>query len=107
MTSMVNDIMTPPIGMVLGYADLKELFFNLNGQSHATLAAVKAAGAPGIVYVRFLNTVINFLIVALVIFIVVRAASKQQHLLLHSDPIPATRCPHSTSQLTVSKGQPE
>src|ERR1022692_3464898 len=70
-TSLVNDVVMPPIGLILGHVDFKELFLPLNGQSYATLAAAKAAAAPVIAYGQFLNTVVNFLIVALVIFIVV------------------------------------
>ena len=77
-TSMVNDIVMPPIGMLLGHIDFKDLFVSLNGQSYPTLAAAKTAAAPVIAYGQFLNTVINFLIVALVIFLVVRTANKLQ-----------------------------
>jgi large conductance mechanosensitive channel len=118
-TSMVNDIVMPPIGMALGHVDFKDLFISLNGQSYATLAAAKAAADPVIAYGQFLNTVINFLIVAFVVFLAVRAASKLQRApqaaapttkdcpyCFTAIPIPATRCSHCTSQLTVSKGQP-
>jgi len=111
-TSMVNDIVMPPIGMLLGHMDFKELFLSLNGQSYATLAAAKTAAAPVMAYGQFLNTVINFLIVALVIFLVVRTANKLQRppapvapttkdckFCCQPIPIPATRCPHCTSQL--------
>jgi large conductance mechanosensitive channel len=111
-TSMVNDIVMPPIGMLLGHMDFKELFLSLNGQSYATLAAAKAAAAPVMAYGQFLNTVINFLIVALVIFLVVRTANKLQRppapvapttkdckFCCQPIPLPATRCPHCTSQL--------
>src|SRR5664280_3346915 len=77
-TSMVNDIVMPPIGLLLGHMDFKELFISLNGQSYATMAAAKAAAAPVMAYGQFLNTVINFLIVALVIFLVVKTANKLQ-----------------------------
>jgi large conductance mechanosensitive channel len=113
-TSMVNDIVMPPIGMVLGHVDFKELFISLNGQTYASLAAAKAAAAPVIAYGQFLNTVINFLIVAFVIFLVVRTAAKFQkapppaaattkdcRFCFQAIPIPATRCPHCTSQLAV------
>jgi large conductance mechanosensitive channel len=114
-TSLVNDVIMPPIGMVLGHIDFKDLFFTLNGQSYATLAAAKAASAPVVAYGQFLNTVINFLIIAFVIFIVVRAASKLQKapapapaapttkdcpFCATAIPIPAKRCPNCTSQLT-------
>jgi large conductance mechanosensitive channel len=114
-TSMVNDIVMPPIGLVLGHVDFKDLFISLNGQPYATLAAAKAAAAPVLAYGQFLNTVINFLIVALVIFIVVRQASKLQRkpappaapatkdcaFCCTAIPIPATRCPHCTSVLAA------
>jgi large conductance mechanosensitive channel len=113
-TSLVNDVVMPPIGLILGHVDFKELFLPLNGQSYPSLAAAKTAAAPVIAYGAFLNTVINFLIVAVVIFMVVRSASK-----LHRKPEPAPaapttkdctycctaipiqakRCPNCTSQL--------
>ncbi len=112
--SFVNDIVMPPIGMVLGRVDFKELFISLNGQSYATLAAAKAAAAPVIAYGQFLNTVINFLIVAFVIFLIVRSASKLQKpapvavpttkdcaYCFTPIPISAKRCPNCTSQLTA------
>lgn len=111
-TSMVNDIIMPPIGLILGHVDFKELFLSLNGQSYATMAAAKAAAAPVMAYGQFLNTVINFLIVAFVIFMVVKTANKLQRapapaapttkdckFCCQAIPIPATRCPHCTSQL--------
>ena len=117
--SFVNDIVMPPIGMALGHVDFKELFISLNGQTYATLAAAKAAAAPVIAYGQFLNTVVNFLIIAFVIFLVVRTASKLQRkpeatapttkdcpYCFTAIPIPATRCPHCTSQLVAQKGQP-
>ncbi|MBE0657797.1 MAG: large conductance mechanosensitive channel protein MscL [Bryobacteraceae bacterium] len=111
-TSMVNDVIMPPIGLLLSGIDFKELFVSLNGQSYPTLTAAKAAAAPVIAYGLFLNAIINFLIVAFVIFMVVRAASKMQKPAPVADPttkdctfcftpipIPAKRCPHCTSQL--------
>jgi large conductance mechanosensitive channel len=113
-TSMVNDIVMPPIGLMLGHVDFKDLFISLNGNAYATLAAAKAAAAPVIAHGQFLNTVINFLIVACVIFMVVRAASKLQKpapaaapttkdcaYCFTAIPIPAKRCPHCTSQLSA------
>jgi large conductance mechanosensitive channel len=114
-TSLVNDIIMPPIGMILGHIDFKDLFFSLNGQHYDSLDLAKKAAAPVVAYGQFLNTVVNFLIVAAVVFIVVRAVSK-----LHKAPppapppapatkdcpfccmpipIPAKRCPQCTSQL--------
>ena len=113
-TSLVNDVIMPPIGLVLGHVDFKDLFISLNGQSFPTLAAAKAAAAPVIAYGLFLNTVVNFLIVAFVIFMVVRGANKLQRAPAPAAPttkdcpfcatpipIPAKRCPHCTSQLTA------
>src|SRR5271169_3102920 len=105
-TSLVNDIIMPPIGLALSNVDFKELFWTLNGASYPTLAAAKAASAPVIAYGHFLNTLIDFLIVAFVIFLVVRAASKLQRAPAPANPttkscpycsmpipIPAKRCP--------------
>lgn len=114
-TSMVNDIVMPPIGLVLGHVDFKDLFISLSGQSYPTLAAAKAAAAPVIAYGQFVNTVINFLIIAFVIFVIVRQASKLQRkpappaapttkdcvFCCTPIPIPAKRCPNCTSQLTA------
>ena len=120
-TSMVNDIVMPPIGLLLGHVDFKDLFISLNGQSYPTLAAAKTAAAPVIAYGQFLNTVINFLIVAFVIFLVVRAASQTAEARRRAAapttkdcaycctpiPIPAKRCPHCTSQLDCMKAVKE
>jgi large conductance mechanosensitive channel len=111
-TSLVNDIVMPPIGMILGHMDFKELFVSLNGQTYPTLAAAKTAGAPVIAYGQFLNTVVSFLIVAFAVFLMVRMASKLQRppvpespstkecpFCISTIPILAKRCPHCTSPL--------
>jgi large conductance mechanosensitive channel len=111
-TSLVNDVVMPPIGLILGHVDFKDLFVTLNRQTYPTLAAAKTASAPVIAYGQFLNTVINFLIVAFVIFIVVRQVSQLQRkpapaapatkdcpYCCTAIPIPAKRCPNCTSQL--------
>ncbi len=115
-TSVVNDIVMPPIGLVLGHVDFKDLFISLNGQSYPTLAAAKAAAAPVIAYGQFLNTVINFLIIASVVFILVRQVSRMQRKPVAAPvtpttkdcvycrtpiPLAATRCPNCTSHLTA------
>ena len=110
-TSLVNDVLMPPIGLLMGGVDFKDLFVPLNGQSYPTLAAAKTAAAPVIAYGQFMNTIINFLIIAFVIFLIVRAASKLQKPAAASTkdcvfcstaiPILAKRCPHCTSQLTT------
>lgn len=113
-TSLVNDIVMPPIGLLLSGVDFKDLFFALNGQSYPTLAAAKAAAAPVIAYGIFLNALINFLIVAFVIFLVVRMANRLQKpepaaapankdcpFCCTAVPAAATRCPHCTSTLSA------
>ena len=116
-TSMVNDVVMPPIGLILGHVDFKDLYLCLNGQTYASLKAAKDAGAPVLAYGQFLNTVVNFLIVALVVFLAVRAVSKLPRAPAPAPPpapttkdcefcctpipIPAKRCPHCTSQLTA------
>lgn len=72
-TSLVNDVLMPPIGLVLGGVDFSNFFITLSGEGgYATLEAAQEAGATTINYGLFINAVINFLIVAFVIFIVIR-----------------------------------
>ena len=110
--SFVNDILMPPIGLLLGGVDFSNLFISLDGQSYPSLAAAQEAGAPTINYGVFINSVINFLIIAFAIFLIVRLASRMQkeeapgepttkecpHC-ISTIPIRATRCPNCTSQL--------
>lgn len=113
-SSFVNDIIMPPIGLLLGEVDFSNLYFNLSGQSYPTLAAAQEAGAPTINYGNFINTVVDFVIVAAVIFLAVRAfqrledrrateapapTTKECPYCLSSIPIKATRCAYCTSQL--------
>lgn len=109
-TSLVNDLVMPPVGLLLGGVDFKDLFIALNGQSYPTLAAAKAAGAPILAFGQFMNTVVNFLIIAFVIFLLVRAVNKIHNpaattkdcnFCTTAIPIAAKRCPHCTSQLTA------
>ncbi len=115
-TSLVNDVIMPPIGMILGHIDFKDLLISLNGVHYDVLADAKTAKAPVIAYGLFLNTVINFLIVAAVVFIVVRMASKLHRAPAEAPPAPTTkdcpfccmpipiaakRCPQCTSQLSA------
>lgn len=110
-TSVVNDIVMPPVGMLLGNVDFSNLFISLNGKEYATLEAAKKAGAPVLAYGSFMNTVIDFLILALIIFMMIRQINK---LTPEPEPTPeprvcpyckseiaddATRCPHCTSHL--------
>jgi len=114
-TSFVNDVLMPPIGLALGKVDFTNLFLNLSGGAHATLKAAKEAGAATINYGVFLNTVINFLIVAFAVFLLVRQVNrlKRQPEAAPAAPpstkdcpyclspiaIKATRCSHCTSEL--------
>lgn len=75
-TSLVNDILMPPIGLLLGKVDFSTLFVNISGTHYDTLAQAKAAGAATINYGLFLNTLIDFVIVAFVIFLIVRQINR-------------------------------
>jgi large conductance mechanosensitive channel len=113
-TSLVNDVIMPPVGLLIGRVDFKSLFVALNGQSYPSLAEAQKAGAPTINYGIFLNTVLEFLIVAFVVFLLVRQINRMYPPPppAPADPtkacpqcamvIPATarRCPHCTSQLS-------
>lgn len=72
-SSLVNDILMPPIGLLLGGVDFSNLFIDLSGQGFASLAQAQAAGAPTINYGLFINAVISFVIIALAVFFVVKA----------------------------------
>ena len=113
-TSLVSDIIMPPIGLLLGKVDFSGLFLNISGKSYDTLAAAKAAGAATINYGTFLNTLIDFLIVAFVIFLMIRQinqwtkpalavapATKDCPYCVSAIPIKATRCPNCTSQVAA------
>jgi large conductance mechanosensitive channel len=111
-TSLVADVLMPVIGLAAGKMDFSNFFVSLNGQSYPTLAAAKAAGAPTLNYGLFINTVIEFLIVAFVIFIVVKqvnrmfpapppapASTKECPQCCTAIPLAAKRCPACTSAL--------
>jgi large conductance mechanosensitive channel len=111
-SSLVNDVIMPPIGYALGGVNFNDLFISLNGTAYPSLAAAKAAGAPTINYGVFLNTIIDFIIIAFVLFLVVRSinsmkkapapvapTTKECPYCYTQIPIPATRCPNCTSEL--------
>jgi large conductance mechanosensitive channel len=75
-TSLVNDIVMPPIGLLMGNVDFSNLFLNLSGGDYASVAAAEEAGAPVIKYGLFINTVLDFVIVAFAIFLMIRAVNK-------------------------------
>jgi len=114
-TSLVSDVLMPPIGLLLGKVDFSSLFLNISGKSYPTLAEARAAGAATISYGVFLNTVIDFVIVAFVIFLLVKQVNKLQRpqpaaapankdcpFCLSSIPLKATRCPQCTSELAAA-----
>jgi large conductance mechanosensitive channel len=110
-SSLVGDVIMPPIGLALGKVDFSNLFIDLSGKSHPTLATAKADGAPTINYGVFVNAVIDFLIVAFVIFVLVQlaqklaqkpASTKDCPRCIQAIPLKATRCPHCTSELAAS-----
>ena len=77
-TSFVNDIIMPPIGKAVGGADFSKLFINLSDRTYATLAEATTAGAPVLRYGAFIQTVVDFLIVAFVIFVVVKGINSMK-----------------------------
>ena len=95
-TSLVNDIVMPPIGMMIGGVDFKNLFVVLNGGTYPSLEAAKAAGAPTINYGIFLNTVLEFLIVAFVVFLIVRQINR---LSPPAPTVPPKTCPFCASSI--------
>jgi large conductance mechanosensitive channel len=111
-TSFVNDVLMPPIGLLLGKVDFSNLFVNLSETAYPSIAAAKEAGAATLNYGVFLNTVIDFVIVAFVIFLVVKqmnrlkraeapapVTTKDCPFCVSAIPIKATRCPHCTSEV--------
>jgi large conductance mechanosensitive channel len=116
-SSFVDDILMPPIGLLLGNVDFSNLFVNLSGGRYESLAAAQEAGAATINYGLFISTVIDFVIVAFAIFLLVRQINRLQRkeeeeptepttkecpYCLSTIPIEATRCPHCTSDLAAT-----
>ncbi|HEX6997348.1 MAG TPA: large-conductance mechanosensitive channel protein MscL [Gammaproteobacteria bacterium] len=87
-TSLVNDIIMPPIGLALGRVDFSDLFLNLSGADYASVAEAEAAGAPILKYGIFINTVLDFLIVAFAVFLLVRAINKMHRKQQAQPPAP-------------------
>jgi len=118
-TSLVSDLLTPPLGKLMGNVDFSNLFISLSSEHYSTLEAAKAAGAATINYGMFINTIIDFIIVAFAVFMLVKQVNrfrkvpataatveptepteKECPFCVSMIPIKATRCPHCTSQLT-------
>jgi large conductance mechanosensitive channel len=99
-TSFVGDVLMPPIGVILGKVDFSNLFLNLSGKSYSTLAEAKAAGAATLNYGMFINTMIDFLIVAFMIFLLVRQVNRWKT--PEPAPVPVTKdCPYCFSAISV------
>jgi len=111
-TSFVGDVLMPPVGLLLGKVDFSSLYISLSGKSYDSLSEAKKAGAATLNYGVFLNTVLDFLIVAFVIFLLVKQVNKLRAPAAPKTPttkdcpycasaiaIKASRCPNCTSQL--------
>ena len=113
-SSLVNDIIMPPIGLLLNGVSFSDLFLSLNGQTYISLAEAQAAGAPVLAYGMFLKNVVDFLIIALVVFLMIKGVNRlgrkpapapaapttrECPYCFTTIPIQATRCPHCTSDL--------
>lgn len=117
-TSLVNDVIMPPIGLLLGKIDFSSMFLDLTGKNLTSLKAAKDAGAAVIAYGQFINIVIEFLIVAFVLFLIVKwmnkmkrkeekpapaaPAAKECPFCFSQISIKATRCPNCTSELVAT-----
>jgi large conductance mechanosensitive channel len=113
-TSLVNDIIMPPIGLIMGGVDFKNLFISLRG-NYATLEEAKKANAPTINYGQFIQYLIEFLIIAFVIFLIIKAINRMNRrpedlpptmkacaFCYSSIPVQARRCPQCTSELQAA-----
>ena len=110
-TSFVEDVLMPPIGLLLGGVDFSNLFINLSGKAYPSIAAAKAAGAATLNYGVFLNNIINFLIIAFTIFLLIKQINRMQRpapaapttrdcpYCLSAVPLKATKCAHCTAEL--------
>lgn len=111
-SSFVADVIMPLIGLLLGKISFENLFVSLNGKNYASLAAAQEAGAPTLNYGLFISAIVDFLIIAFVIFLVIKGINKLQKPAPEPAPttkkcpycyteiaIEATRCPNCTSQL--------
>jgi large conductance mechanosensitive channel len=114
--SLVNDVLMPPLGLLLGRVNFSSLFFSLSGQHYESIAQAKAAGAATLNYGEFINTIVNFIIIAFAVFLLVRQINKLTSKFAPNQAPPspttkecpycistialkATRCPHCTAVL--------
>jgi large conductance mechanosensitive channel len=111
-TSLVEGIIMPPLGMLLGRVDFANLFIDLSGERPASLAEAQLKGLPVIAYGQFINDVISFLIIAFVVFLIIREINKRREVAapavkdcpycLTSIPLAATRCAACCSEVTAA-----
>ena len=100
-TSLVNDIQMPPIGLLLGKVDFSNLYINLSGKPYANLAEAQTAGAATLNYGLFLNNVIDFLIVSFIIFLIIREINRLARKTA-APAAPTTReCPYCCTQVSI------
>lgn len=113
-TSFVNDVLMPPLGLLMGNSDFSNKFLTLKGETLATLDAAKGAGSVTLNYGLFINTIIDFAIIAFAIFLIVKQLNKLKKkpapappntkdcpYCLSAIPIKATRCGHCTSEVAA------
>ena len=100
-SSLVGDVVMPPIGLIIGRVDFRNLYITLNGQQYASLAEAQKAGAPTINYGIFFNTIIEFLIVAFVVFLLVRQVNKWLPPPAVAPGEPRRDCPFCASSIPV------
>jgi large conductance mechanosensitive channel len=107
--SLVKDILLPPVGKLFGGVDFNNLFIDLSGKNPASLKAAQDAGLATINYGVFINTIITFIIVAFVVFLIARSFVKAAPMktcprcLSEDVPLAATRCPHCTSDIAAAR----
>jgi large conductance mechanosensitive channel len=112
-TSLVDDVLMPPLGLILGQVDFREFFVDLSGRQFPTLAEAEAAGAPVLRYGLFVNSIVNFVILAFAIFLVLRSVrrffpaapapdARECPYCLSSIPLKATRCRHCGSEVAAA-----
>jgi large conductance mechanosensitive channel len=97
-SSLVDDLLMPPIGLVLGGIDFSSFFIDLSRHGYATLAEARAAGAPTLRYGLFINAIVNFLIVAFAMFLVVKQVNRFSR---KEAPAAARECPYCAMEIPV------
>ncbi len=115
-SSLVKDVIMPPIGLLLGKVNFDALYINLSGDTFASLEEARKAGAPVIAYGAFINAVVSFVIIGFVVFLIVRAVNRLRRgpeeapttracpFCTEEIAIAARRCPHCTSEVAGVEG---